>query len=220
MLAKAKLKLDCDKMSDVDLLRLMAAFNDLTLATRHIIEAFQKGDLTEAHEAEKASAERLYYFRLICGHLNEGLAAFRNFQEHREVKDVFKKVAPEHKQHFDALLVAADPNNKESFFKKVLTPIRSEAAFHYQRKPFQDSFREIYGTTGGKLDPTIICGEKYVDCRYTVADNTLANVFGLTVGDDLSKLQSFVEQIVTIQTALTQVIGIYLANTDIIIGEA
>jgi len=218
-LKKAKLKLNCENLADIDLLRLMAAFNDLTLATRHIIEAFQKGETNEPAEAEKSSAERLYYFRLICGHLNEGLAAFRSFQQHSLVKKVFDKVSPDERRHFGALMVAADPQNKDSFYKKVLNPLRSEAAFHYQQKPFQDSYRELFGANGEKQIPTIICGERYVECRYTVADNVLANMYGLHVGDDLYKLQDFVEQIITIQTALTQVIGIYLANTDIIDGE-
>lgn len=205
------IKLSPNNEMDVDLLRLMACFNDLQRATQAMLMHFEKETADEL-EREIFMGDRVYYFRMILGHLYEGLGAFRRFCTLPEAKETVKMLPVDCRKAFDTLVEAAEPGKKDGFYKTVFGSVRSDAVFHYPATPFSESLQAIISERAdGDETFKLIIGEKMSGTRYSVADMVLAGLFGLKVGKSTEKLEQFITQIRDIQIAMNVFIDCFLS---------
>ncbi len=210
---KYELKLTSKNDLEVDLLRLMAACNDLMLSTELMSKSVKLSDPKSEVETIKINGERLYYFRLICGHLHEGLVVFRSFCQHKEVRKTFSKSSKEDQEHFDKLLKVTDDSNAQNLFKTILKPLRSDVSFHYPREIFKKSFSELEQTS---LKPKMVTGgDKYIDMRYVIVDDILADIYSQKLGDT-PQIENFMKTVIEIQTSMYVIVGAYLAEKELV----
>lgn len=199
------IQMNCETDSDIDLVALMQAFNDIATATNLLVSSDEEPKADSIGD-KIANAERAYYFRLICGHLNEGLNAFNRFCGHSDVKNIVERFNSDHIKVYRELLV--DANDKEGIRRKCLKDIRTAASFHYNATPIRAAYKRLY-KKGLTFD--IVLADKYKDVRYLAADHIFASMFKCQTGNSFEELRSFVTKVRDVQINMMRFLDFYLA---------
>lgn len=199
------IQMSCECDSDIDLIALMQAYNDIKTATGLLITSEEEPKADSIRD-KIANAERAYYFRLICGHLNEGLNAFNRFCGHAKVKNVVERFNPDQIKVYRELCV--DANDADGIRRKCLKNIRTWASFHYNAKPIRTAYKRLH-----KEDQTfdIVLADKYKDVRYLAADHIFASMFKLHTGNSFEHLELFVRKVRDVQVRMMHFLDLYLA---------
>lgn len=184
----------------VPLLQFMAAVND-TITAQLCFLSVDDGAGTEG-DTLLAAARRNYFFRLACGHLYEGLSAFRQAIRAGALKGKVERMPEEGKQAYETLLAAADPDNPETFWYRVLKPIRDAGIFHYPPEMFREALSSYPPERRGRflLAPT------HAETRFIFADDLVSRtVLSPVIGVDRSnEARQAVGQVATLQGALAK----------------
>ncbi len=213
------LKIDPEDIADVSLVRIMAAVNDLTRVQRLFVADLKASEGFPPEGFDKDTRGFYsYFFRLICGHLREGLVAFRSFIQYKKVLDVVAKWSGENKQRFERLVAACNVrDNQDCIFKKELTNIRASSSFHYQQADFQAQMRLAVSD-----DPTHACqpkmwiGEKRGHVHYTFADDVLSKLILKEGNYSDQENARLMETIKELHFDLEIIVDQYLAAVDMI----
>lgn len=163
----------------VPLLQFMAAVND-TITVQLCFLGVNEGKGTEG-ERLLAAARRNYFFRLACGHLYEGLSAFRRAVRANALQGMVERMPPEGRQAFETLLAASDPDNRDTFYYRVLKPIRDYGIFHY----LPEKFHQALSTYPQDKKSYLVLAPIHADTRFILADDLIYRISLLpTIGSD------------------------------------
>lgn len=182
----------------ISLLQFMAAVND-TITAQLCFLSVDEGANTEADNL-LAAARRNYFFRLACGHLYEGLSAFRQAIRAGALQSIVERMPDEGRKAYETLLAAADPDNRDTFWYRVLKPIRDAGIFHY----LSQTFRKAISTHPPGRKGRFILGPTHADTRFIFSDDLISQtVLGPVIGVDKSEeAGQAVAQVVRLQGAL------------------
>lgn len=216
-----KLKINPNDDADVDLIRVMAAVNDMQRALRCMIAEIKPPEGMPLCAYDKDTRGYYSYFgRLACGHLHEGLVAFRRFCIHQKVKRVAEKLSSSAKSAFENLLAASDPTDPSCFFKKESSNLRSETAFHYPPKEFKEQISlSLSGDPAHKVIPEIIAGSTHAETFYRFADDIIAKLFMKQGNYDSDETGELLKKIRQLQFDLIMVVDEYLAAADMVFSD-
>jgi len=149
------------------IIRLMMAYNDISLANQCLTEFREEQPRLRKHVQQGAL---LYFVRLQCGHLNEVLDLIQEIKSdqdlHRRVgrcsqaaQDAFKKLAN---------CLKGGPDNRR--FEKYIGLIRNTTAFHYDKKLVSRALSDR--ASRSKARPSrITMGDHINLCRFELADD-------------------------------------------------
>jgi len=191
--------LPLDDPRSVRLVQFMAAAND-TITAGVLFTNVDEGQGSPAERA-LAAARRNYFVRLACGHLYEGLSAFRRAVNADALTDFLPDLHQEGREAYDTLLREADPVNQASFFHQILYPIRHRAVFHYQH----EDFRRVMADEREPFTRSfLVLGPVQGQSRFIVADDVAARLVGEVIGDPEShQARQVVATIARLQGALS-----------------
>lgn len=189
-----------DNPRTIPLLQFMAVVND-TITAQLCFLGVDEGTGTEADRLV-AAASRNYFFRLACGHLYEGLIAFRQAARTGALHGMVEQMPPRGRRAYDTLLAAADPGNQDTFWYRVLKPIRDAGIFHY----LPGTFREAISAHPPDRKGRFVLGRTYADARFILADDLVSRtVLAPVIGSDRSEeARQAVRQVASLQGALAE----------------
>jgi hypothetical protein len=157
------------------LVRLMLSINDISLAA-DANDAW--ASTTEQHREFRKGTARMYFIRVLMGHVFEGLSVVREISRSAALRAAVDRC--------DAQTLAAF-RDLEAFIDsaemKVLDKIRNRASFHYDRQLPERSLQEI-----AELSPdkpwSYSMGSEALDWHFELADAVIdrmliREVFGL-----------------------------------------
>lgn len=212
------LKINSDDDVDVDLVRLMEAVSDIQRALRCIVADIKPPEGLPACAFDKDTrGYYLYFVRLACGHLHEGLAAFRRFCTHPKVRLIVKAFNPQQKAAFDNLFAASDGSNPDSFFKKELSGLRSDTAFHYPAEAFKEQMAlALSEDPSHKIIPKIISGRTNAETYYQFADDIMSKLFMKQGNHSTAETMALMENVKKLQFDFILIVDAYLAGADMV----
>ncbi len=155
-------------------------------------------------------AKRWYFFRMACAHLHEALVAFQDLIK-EDVKKIIERMEPGGHEVYEQLQKAT--RGPQSFFHKIIKPIRNKAAFHYNYKyKYSPGFRESLCDLGPETEGRIILAEKVKGVRFLIADDIMNNLIGLALEREsaqklsIEEMGEFAREVGRIQGALMRFI--------------
>lgn len=193
----------------VPLLRLMAATNDVRQLQKLVLVTRDPNDPASPKPPQAAyfvqSGELLYFIRLLFGHLYEAGIIFRGIdQDHAAT--VTKLVAAT-KRGKQALLqvreVFGDTSNA-GFYKAVLGPVRTLAAFHYKDATFREGLQKLVKDT---KDTALVLAEWAGFSRYAITDLVLEGRVVEAAGGTREALDAALGRAIALADALDTVVG-------------
>jgi hypothetical protein len=110
------------------ILRLMMAFNDISLANHGLAQYKQEQPRLRKHVQMGA---RLYFLRLQCGHMNEAMRVIREIRDDAALQAEVDKCSSEARAAFGKLTSCLDSNPGATDFGRYIGAIRNKTAFHY-----------------------------------------------------------------------------------------
>lgn len=196
-----------DNPQSVPLLQFMAAVNDTITAQLYFLGVGEANG--SVAEGLVVAAKRNYFFRLACGHLYEGLCAFRQAERANALRTMVERMPPEGRQAYETLLAAADPDNADTFWYRVLRPIRTAGIFHYLTETFRDALLEYPQGLRNHLVLAPIHG----DSRFILTDNLISRTVLIPVigPEDSDEARQAVRQVASLQGALARFCHWFLA---------
>ncbi|MDL1871368.1 hypothetical protein FBR05_04100 [Deltaproteobacteria bacterium PRO3] len=215
-IAEVKLKIDASQPSHIDLIRLMVAINDIQRANRCMIADIVPPPNVPVIGFDKDSrGYNLYFVRLVCGHLKEGLNAFRKLVQDPIARKIILNWEGEKKRVYEVLCKASDPNDPQCFFKKELADLRDDACFHYPYEKFQN---QITNDSKEGLPAIIYAGETYGETYYRYADDLIARIIFKTANGTEDGFKALIAQVRDLQRDLTIFVDAYLSDSGLIDG--
>lgn len=176
------------------LIRLMAAVNDFIT----VVSAMER--LPEPRsdtERLQVSGQRVYLFRLACGHLHEAIRVLKELAA--ECPRILADAPPEFRARFNDLAVTIFP------LEKGLERLRHNAIFHYGNEMFA-----VLREWGEDAVGEVISGEEPENERYGVADDAfcraISRIFGFPTNKE-DENRAFVQLIERVVMAQVAVIG-------------
>lgn len=187
-----------DSPQSVPLMQFMAAVND-TITAQLCFLAVDEGEESDVERLISA-AKRNYFFRLACAHLYEALVAFRQAERVNALQPLIQLMPDEGRQAYQTLLTSADPANPDTFWYRILRPIRNAGIFHY----LSETFREALGACPRNMTSHLVLAPIHGDSRFIVADNLISRTVLIPVigpeGSDAAR--QAVRQVAALQGAL------------------
>jgi hypothetical protein len=200
----------------------MAAINDLQRANRCSIstEIVPPPDVPAIGFDKESRGYDLYFLRMAFGHLAEGLVAFRNLTQNPKAISIIQKWDGRKREVYDSLFAASDPQNKESFFKQGLSPIRSDVCFHYPLERFSAEIEQACSSDASRCyDFEIIAGTKFGEVYYKCADDVITNILFGKVNRDEETFKGVIRKIRDLQQELTEFVDTYIAEAEMFYQE-
>lgn len=174
--------LPTDDPRSIRLVQFMAAAND-TITAGVLYLNVDDGQGSPAERA-LAAARRNYFFRLACGHLYEGLSAFRAAVNAGALTDFLPHLNQDGQAAYETLLGEADPANQASFFYRILRPIRTRAVFHYM----YEHFERVMADQGEPFSRSfLVLGPALGQSRFIVADDLAVRLTAEIIGQVCSQ---------------------------------
>ncbi len=183
----------------MDILRLMAAYNDLI----HIMDwtrAF-KGSKKEGTTRKIALSRFSLQLRLSLSLLLEAVEVIKQMKSLDEFENFRSTLSEPGKDALDYITEAIDPF--EESLLQLMDRIRNKTTFHYIRKEFQDAIKEFKKKRGENVQSSFIFEGKEPNVRayYLLADH-LREAAGFGIGPDEEKDRKIAKQIFRFQVAL------------------
>lgn len=192
------------------LIRLMAAANDfITILTSMDSLPEPKTDT----ERLQTMGQRVYFFRLACGHLHEAIQVLKELP--RKCPEIVRQAPPEFGENFNEIATSIFP------LEGSLDRLRNNAIFHYGNEMFK-----VLREWGEDAEGEVVSGMKPAEERYGVADDAfsraLSRIFGFPDDREESNraFERLIPKIATAQVALIGCVRALLATARRICPEA
>ena len=112
------------------IIRLMMACNDISLANQ-CLSKFKEEPRTRKHIQRGAE---MYFVRLQCGHLKEGIELIREIRDDKTLYETVKRCYPSAKDSFAKLANCLPGGPDHQRFEQYVGRIRHQTVFHYDNK--------------------------------------------------------------------------------------
>lgn len=185
--------LDTDPRFTTQLIRLMVAADDFNTA----ISSLERLPKPASRTTElRTSGQRLYYFRLACGHLDEAIQILKQLQN-----------------EFSQILVQGPPNLAEAYsrFAEITSPLEDMLARMRNNVTFRCNDSELSEVLQ-EWDPdshgVILTGEGLDQTRHSVADEAVSHmirtIFGFAADseENRSAFEDLTSQLMSANTDL------------------
>jgi len=179
-----------DPTLTIHLIRLMAAENDFFTT---LVSMERLPESKNRAERLQISGQRLYFFRVTCGHLHEAIQVLK--QLHTDCPQVLVQAPPELGEAYNKIATTIFP------LEKKLSRLRAHATFHYDRSELVD----VLKYWGEDADGETEIGEGPSQVRHAIADEAFSTVisrsFGFPEGTEERKkaFMDLIDQLVTVQ---------------------
>ncbi|MBI5521607.1 MAG: hypothetical protein HY910_03175 [Desulfarculus sp.] len=154
------------------IVRLMMASNDLALA--NICLSHCKNNPSSPSKQTQWGAE-LYFVRLQCGHLNEGLKLIQEIQGIDYLKDRIDRCSQYAQASYAKLINCTKGGNEWSEFNQYVERIRHKVTFHYANKEVSKSLSSLASKPTATI-PNINAGDHITLGRFGLADDIVDNI--------------------------------------------
>lgn len=118
---------------------------------------------------------QLYFVKVSCGHLNEGLKAIENVRDNPVLSALVERCSPQTQSAFAALCSCLPRGSERQMFLKSVGWIRNRVAFHYDEKDIAWALRERAKRKSGAVS-SITAGEDIHSTRFEFADDLLDTI--------------------------------------------
>lgn len=109
---------------------------------------------------------RMYFVRMSCGHLREGITAIGDVKDHPGLSTLVRNCYPRTQDAFAALCECLPGGRDYADFNKYIKPIRNKIGFHYDREKVEWAMKHL-----AKASPiTVTIGENIHSSRFEFAD--------------------------------------------------
>lgn len=153
-------------------LRLMMAFNDISLANHGLAEYKKEQPRLRKHIQMGA---KMYFLRLQCGHLNEAMRIIGEFQDDAALGAEVSRCSAEGRAAFEKLTSCLNGGPGAEDFRRYVGAIRNKTAFHYDSNAtlaaLSDRARRAEATMS-----TITAGDDMTLWRFEAADQILDSI--------------------------------------------
>jgi hypothetical protein len=164
------------KLANVDgattVVRIAMVWNDLAIANSSLGYFKRLPPKTLNHIRQGAP---LYFVRMSCGHLREGLRAIKEVKASPRLAELVKGCDPHAQSAFAALCECLPNGGNYADFERYVKPVRNKTAFHYDSDQVEWALRfraKHHSRTPGSM--TI--GEDIHSTRFEFADVVLDTV--------------------------------------------
>lgn len=117
----------------------------------------------------------LYFVRMSCGHLREGMRALREVRDHTALLALTKKCDARAQAAFAELCECLQGGRNHGDFERYVKPIRNTIASHYDPNEVKSAleFRRVHPSN---IPCSITIGEDIHSCRFEFADVVLDTI--------------------------------------------
>ena len=153
--------------------RVAMVCNDLAIANSSMSH-YKKIESNALNHMRQGGA--LYFVRMSCGHLREGIKAVQDVRDQSALSALVKKCDPRAQSAFAELCECLPPGRDHIDFRRYVQPIRNTVAFHYDVKEVDSALddRANRSTSSGVCSITI--GEDIHSTRFEFADALLDTI--------------------------------------------
>lgn len=147
----------CRAEGAVTVVTLALVCNDLAIANSSMGRYKQSNTALLTHVRRGG---RMYFARMMCGHLNEGLEAIKQIRETPSLAQLVSQCSPGAQEAFATLCECLPEHGEHNRFEKYVDWVRNRVAFHYSPNDIDWAMHDR-------------------------AKRPVANISGLTAGEDI-----------------------------------
>lgn len=118
---------------------------------------------------------RMYFARMHCGHLNEGMEAIRQVRDNRDLKTIVDKCSQDARAAFDALCQCLPHGREHKNFERYVAGVRNRVAFHYDPGELLWAMQDRAGRPIGDTSH-MTAGEDIHSTRFEFGDDLLDSI--------------------------------------------
>jgi len=113
---------------------------------------------------------RLYFARVSCGHLREGLRGIQDIRGHRSLRALVESCTEGAQTAFADLCECLDGGKEHDDFKRCIGSVRNKVSFHYDEDGIEWALKcRAQGSNSGTS--SMIAGEDIHSTRFEFADD-------------------------------------------------
>ncbi len=153
--------------------RVAMVCNDLAIANSSMGH-FKKMESNALNHIRQGAA--LYFVRMSCGHLREGIKAVEGVRDHPALCALVKKCDPRAQTAFADLCECLPSGRDHMDFGRYVQPIRNTVAFHYDAKRVNSALEDRANRPTSSPACSITIGEDIHSTRFEFADALLDTI--------------------------------------------
>lgn len=154
------------------ILRLMMAFNDISLANHSLSEYKRERPPVQRHVQMGA---RMYFVRLQCGHLNEAMKVIHEIRDASALRAEVSRCSAEAQAAFGRLTSCLDGGAGAADFRRYVGAIRNKTAFHYDSDMTLAALKDRAGRDEAATS-SITEGDDLSRWRFEAADHIMDSI--------------------------------------------
>lgn len=144
--------------------------NDLAIANSSMSRYSKNGPAALAHIARGG---RMYFSRMMCGHLNEGMEAIATVRRDASLLALVNRCSEKAQGAFEALCACLRGGSEHKKFEKYVGWVRHRVAFHYGA---DDIVWAIKDRASRNVTGTLTAGQGIHSTRFEFADDILDSI--------------------------------------------
>ena len=117
----------------------------------------------------------MYFIRLQCGHLNEGMEAIRQIRDDATLRTEVGKCSAAARVAFDKLISCLDGGSRAREFRRYVGAIRNRTAFHYDSNVALAALNDRASRDEASRD-SITAGDDQALWRFEAADRIIDSI--------------------------------------------
>lgn len=153
-------------------LRLMMAFNDISLA-HHSLEEWNQDQPGLRRHVQLGA--RMYFVRLQCGHLNEAVTIIRDILDDKRLLNDVARCSERAQEAFAKLSSCLGKGPAAQRFERYVAPIRNRAAFHYLRDVAERALEDRANRNEASRSSITVADESSLS-RFEAADHIIDSI--------------------------------------------
>lgn len=146
--------------------------NDLAIANSSMSRSSEAKSPLVAHVRRGA---RMYFSRMMCGHLNEGLDAIRSVRDIPELRVIVTQCSVAAQAAFEELCNCLPGSPQHKNFEKYVGWVRNRVAFHYDPKDIRWAIQDRAGRAGADTS-SLTGGGDIHSTRFEFGDDLLDSI--------------------------------------------
>lgn len=154
------------------LIRLMMACNDIAIANQ-CLKKF-KDDQSKIRKPVQKGA-LMYFVRLQCGHLNEGLKIIQEIKDNDTLSEGIERCSLNARDSYDKLVACLKGGAENKKFEDNIARIRHKTIFHYDNTMVQNALADRAGREEARRSK-ITLGDDISLFRFEVADDIVDSI--------------------------------------------
>lgn len=118
---------------------------------------------------------RLYFARMHCGHLSEGMMAIKKIKENPDLSAIAKRCSVKAQEAFHALCRCLPGGTEHNNFDQYVGGVRNRVAFHYDPNDLQRAIEDRSRRTIADVSP-MTAGDDIHSTRFEFGDHLLDSI--------------------------------------------